>query len=172
MSHLVAIASIVEAFERGERQSGASARETLISRMAALLESPWQVEPDDIDKPVMFKLKPAVYKLDRAEGSLRALQTNLPWTVRYSQDFRATPLTHKDFTHALLHVAKALGKLTGLADDMDHDRAVADQPKLREAYSKYLADLVVCALRAANVFPGGVVDLQKAVEDRIVEKNP
>ena len=58
-----------------------------------------------------------------------------------------------------------------LADDMDHDREVADDPSLRERNAKYVADLVVCALRCANVFPGGVIDLQRAVEDRITEKN-
>lgn len=105
------------------------------------------------------------------DKTIREMQTTLPWSIRYSRDYRANPQPHKDFTHALLHVGKALGHLQGLADDMDHDREVADDPTLRERYAKYLADLVVCALRASNVFPGGVVDLQKAVEERIVNKN-
>jgi hypothetical protein len=54
---------------------------------------------------------------------------------------------------------------------MDHDREVADSSTLRTEYGKYVADLVVCALRAANTFPGGVLDLQKAVVDRIETKN-
>jgi hypothetical protein len=103
--------------------------------------------------------------------SIRDLQTNLPWTIHYSRDFRGNPQPHKDFTHALLHVCKALGKLQGLADDMDHDRATADDPTLREQYSKYVADLVVCALRASNTFPGGVIDLETATIDRIEGKN-
>lgn len=105
------------------------------------------------------------------DKTIRELQTMLPWTIRYSRDFRASPQPHKDFTHALLHVGKALGKLMALADDMDHDREVADDPTLRERHAKYLADLVVCALRASNMFPGGVVDLQTAVETRITTKN-
>lgn len=104
--------------------------------------------------------------------SLREIQTNLPWTIRYSRDFRANPQPHKDFAHALVHVVKATGKLMALVDDMDHDREVADDPRLREAYGKYVADLVVCAMRAANTFPGGVLDLEKAVLDRLREKNP
>ena len=104
--------------------------------------------------------------------TLRELQCNLPWTVRCSRDFRANPLAHKDFAHALHHVAKAAGKLHGLADDMDHDREVADSPDLRDRFGKYVADLVVCALRIANTFPGGVVDLEAAVVARIEEKNP
>ena len=103
--------------------------------------------------------------------TLRQLQTSLPWTIRYSQDFRANPQTHKDMSHALLHVVKATGKLCALADDMDHDREVADDPTLRERYAKYAADLVVCALRIANEFPGGHIDLQEAVVNRIQTKN-
>jgi hypothetical protein len=109
--------------------------------------------------------------LDLGEISLRQLQTNLPWTVRYSQDFRSNPQSHKDFAHALVHVTKAIGILSALVDDMDHDRAVADNSTLRETHGKYVADLVVCALRAANTFPGGVLDLQRAVVDRIETKN-
>lgn len=103
--------------------------------------------------------------------TIRELQTNLPWTIRYSEDFRKSPMTHKDFAHACHHVGKAMGRLHELVDDCDHDRQIADTPSLRENYSKYLADLVVCALRMANTFPGGVVDLQRAVQDRLESKN-
>lgn len=106
-----------------------------------------------------------------ANMSLREMQVNLPWTIRYSRDFRASPATHKDFAHALHHVSKAAGHLHALADDMDHDRQIADDPQLRERYAKYVADLVVCALRISNTFPGGVVDLQSAVLQRIETKN-
>jgi hypothetical protein len=106
-----------------------------------------------------------------ADFTIREFQTNLPWTIRYSQDFRASPMTHKDFAHTMHHVSKAAGHLHALADDMDHDRQVADDPELRARYSKYVADLVVCALRLANTFPGGVIDLQQAVHDRIEGKN-
>lgn len=105
------------------------------------------------------------------ETSLRQLQVSLPWTIRYSRDFRANPQSHKNFAHALVHVHKAAGKLAALVDDMDHDREVADDPTLRERHAKYIADLVVCALRLANEFPGGHVDLQKAVIERIQTKN-
>lgn len=107
--------------------------------------------------------------------TLRELQTNLPWTIRYSQDFRSSPLSHKDFAHTLHHVSKAAGKLHGLADDMDHNRAVADDNApisgTKAQYAKYVADLVVCALRLANTFPGGVIDLQSEVQKRIEDKN-
>ena len=106
-----------------------------------------------------------------ADKTIRELQSSLPWTIRYSRDFRASPQSHKDMAHAMHHVSKAAGHLHALADDMDHDREIADDATLRDRYGKYVADLVVCALRIANTFPGGVLDLQAAVQDRIVQKN-
>ncbi|EMJ52049.1 hypothetical protein LEP1GSC013_3500 [Leptospira interrogans serovar Valbuzzi str. Duyster] len=102
--------------------------------------------------------------------TLKDLQLSLPWTVKYSEDFRSTPLTHKDFSHALHHVSKAAGKLHGLADDMDHNKDLA-LSVLPEEYGKYIADLVICALRLANTFPRQVIDLENEVIKRIENKN-
>jgi hypothetical protein len=111
--------------------------------------------------------------MSNPQTTLRELQTNLPWTIKHSTDFRSNPQTHKDFAHALHHVSKAVGKLHGFADDMDHDRQIAAESRLPsiKAYQNYIADLVVCALRLANTFPGGHFDLQDAVVHRIEEKN-
>jgi len=102
---------------------------------------------------------------------LKTLQVRLPWTIKYSGDFRANPQPHKDFAHAILHVMKATGKLAAFVDDMDHDRDVALRVANRMDYTKYVADLVVCALRVANTFPGGPIDLERAVIERIETKN-
>jgi hypothetical protein len=102
---------------------------------------------------------------------LSEMQVQFPWTVHYSQDYRLNPLVHKDFGHALIHVTKASGKLAELVDNIDHDRTTTDDLDLAEKYSKYLADLVVCALRMANTFPGKHIDLERAVIDRLETKN-
>ena len=52
------------------------------------------------------------------DHTIRELQTNLPWTVRYSHDFRSNPQSHKDFAHALHHASKAMGRLHELADEL------------------------------------------------------
>lgn len=116
-------------------------------------------------------LPPKKRNFVRSDMTIRELQTGLPWTVRYSSDFRANPQSHKDFSHAIVHVIKALGKLSELIDDMDHRKEQADYSSNAEKYSKYIADLVICGLRAANTFPGGVINLQRAVEDRLESKN-
>jgi len=107
----------------------------------------------------------------RTDLTLRELQTNLPWSVHYSADFRAAPMPHKDMAHALTHVHKAGGTLAALVDDMDHRKETADDRVRLEAHRKYVADLVICALRMANTWPGGPIDLQREVEDRLETKN-
>lgn len=108
----------------------------------------------------------------RGDLTLRELQTALPWTVRYSTDFRSNPQAHKDFAHSLVHVTKALGQLAGLIDGMDHDKSVADGGEaLRKEWEGKVADFVIGALRCANTFPGGIIDLQRVVEDRLETKN-
>lgn len=101
------------------------------------------------------------------DKTIRELQSSLPWTAHYHRDFRNSPMTHKDFGHALLHVHKAGGKLAAIIDEAEH----GGNDFKHEEVGKYIADFVICALRMANTCPGGVIDLQRFVEDRIVGKN-
>lgn len=105
------------------------------------------------------------------EKSLRDLQVSLPWTAHYHRDFRSTPMTHKDFSHALLHVHKAGGKLASIIDEAEHAGFDWASGEKRAEVSKYLADFVICALRMANTCPEGIIDLQAAVESRLKAKN-
>lgn len=105
------------------------------------------------------------------DKTIRELQSSLPWTAHYHRDFRATPMTHKDFSHALLHVHKAGGKLAGIINDAEHGGVDWAKAEVRAEVSKYVADMVICALRMANTCPDGLIDLQRAVEDRLLAKN-
>lgn len=106
------------------------------------------------------------------EGTLRELQNNLPWVGTYHPDFRASLLPHRDFGHALLHVHKAGGKIAGFVDAAEHEGPSDwDQLQTRDAIGAYLADLVICALRMAQVYPYGQIDLTRAISRRLVTKN-
>lgn len=100
------------------------------------------------------------------ERTLRELQTTLPWSNSYSQDFKMNPQPHKDFAHAMLHITKAAGQLCGIIDELDHTGESAQVERVQIL----LADLVICALRGANTFPKGTIDLQNAVINRIKTK--
>ncbi|MGC1304774.1 MAG: hypothetical protein WA840_20585 [Caulobacteraceae bacterium] len=103
--------------------------------------------------------------------SIRDIQSQLPWTIRYSTPFRDNPQPQKDFSHTLLHIAKAHGKLSGVMEDADHHTALLCDPEFQQKFGGYVADYVICAMRLANVFPGGPIDLQEIVESRLEQKN-
>lgn len=111
--------------------------------------------------------------------TLRALQEQLPWLSKYSADFEADPRPHKHFSHALHHVTKAAGHLTELEDALDHGARFArldvdgrgTETAASRDFGKFVADLVILAVRLAKEFPGGEIDLERAVADRIAEKN-
>lgn len=100
--------------------------------------------------------------------SLRELQERQPWRDTYSQAFKDSRVPHKNFAHGLTHVQKAVGKLSEIVDDGDHESPLVYFPK--EEVAKFLGDVVVCAIRMANTNPTGTIDLQKAVLDRIAQK--
>lgn len=118
-----------------------------------------------------YRQEMATLELLLDNRTLREMQASLPWTAHYHRDFRSTPMTHKDFGHALLHVTKATGKLATILDQAEHRGFDWSDPANRTEVSKYIADLVICALRMANTCPDGVIDLQQAVQSRISTKN-
>lgn len=120
---------------------------------------------EQLDTRTLFEIAEALKA--RPDLTIRQLQTQLPWTVHYHHDFRASPMAHKDFGHALLHVTKACGKLAAVVNAAEHGGSEF-RP---EEVDRFVADLVVCALRMANTCPGRTIDLQRAVEERIENKN-
>jgi hypothetical protein len=97
---------------------------------------------------------------------IQQLQTEMkPWTVE--PHFENNPDPAFMFKHALFHATKATGKIAGAADDHDHNGAKIDPAVSFHECNKYLADLVICAMKMASE---ASIDLQKAVEFRMREK--
>jgi hypothetical protein len=99
----------------------------------------------------------------------------------YGPAYLARQDPQRDAHHALLHVHKAGGKLAGTLDGLDHvvgeglPGAVAASvagPACADEAGRYLADLVICATRVAERWPGGAIDLQKAITERLAAKFP
>lgn len=92
------------------------------------------------------------------------------WTGElYSKEFKNRNCIYKDFDHALKHIrkaAQALENMTEFADHHSDDMA----PLSRSDISKYVADIVICAARLANVCPIATIDLDKVVMDRVEQK--
>lgn len=110
--------------------------------------------------------------------SIKRLQEMLPWGAHeYSDAFKAYAVEHRDFAHGLLHLQKAIGKIANVVDDADHTENVrgaflAEGLGLPTVVDRYLADLVIIACRMANVCPGKVIDLQEAIDRRLLDKFP
>lgn len=118
---------------------------------------------------------------------LHWLQDNQPWdgdANPYSRLFQNDERPHRDFEHALVHVLKSAGRLATLIEHEDHERRFGTdvttphdggQPAFlysRDDAAHWLADLVICAVRMARVYPGSPIDLDNAVIERTEEKNP
>ena len=102
---------------------------------------------------------------------LKLLQQELPklWTDElYSEQFRASPSKYKDFDHALKHILKATTALICRTEEVDHSGNLLDFP-IDDA-KKYIADIVISAVRLALTNPNGEIDLEQAVLDRIERK--
>ncbi len=95
---------------------------------------------------------------------LRELWTN----EEYSPEFNAYPALHRDFDHALKHVQKPAQKLQNMCEEADH--AWTGMTWSREEIEKYLADIIISAVRAAEKAPCGRIDLEKAIRERIKDK--
>jgi hypothetical protein len=69
-----------------------------------------------------------------------------------------------DANHALIHIAKALGKIAAALNDAEHEGRLLRPDEVE----RYLADLVICAAR----FGDGLVNLDFACTSRLAEKFP
>lgn len=98
--------------------------------------------------------------------TIRQLQLAMkPWSVEPHFENNADPCFM--FKHALFHAMKATGKIAGAADDHDHKGALETPASSFEGCEKYLADLVVCAMKMSSE---AGIDLGAAVERRMKEK--
>jgi hypothetical protein len=99
--------------------------------------------------------------------TLAQIQGAIPWGDLYTAEFKASQEAegHRHLLHAVVHAQKALGVLAAFVEQFDHARAapLSDIPR------RQLADLVICAARIANT---SQVSLERAIIERLMEKNP
>ncbi len=94
---------------------------------------------------------------------------NKVWTdEEYSKQFRADKSPHRDFRHTIAHLFKAVGRLNEMVEEADHSGTVA--PFDHYALRKYIADVVICGVRAGITAPKGEIDVEGAVYERMKRK--
>ena len=102
---------------------------------------------------------------------LARLQSELPWTEVFTEDFKKNPEAIKHFRHALDHIEMSLGKLRSLMHELEHG-VTRDGIIINPVPQKYsralvegeLSKLVCFAARAAQTWPHGEVNLAEGVE--------
>lgn len=102
---------------------------------------------------------------------LKETQDNLPWGADghgYSEQYNADKRPHRDIEHALMHAGLALADAHRAVNDVAAHVGFGN----REATTKALCDVMWNILRAANVFPGGAIDLDRSLAARFVSKFP
>jgi hypothetical protein len=98
--------------------------------------------------------------------TIKQLQLDMkPWAVEPHFSNNADPCFM--LKHALFHATKATGKIAGAADEHDHSGASGVPAVSFRGCEKYLADLVICAMKMASETG---VDLGQTVEDRMRDK--
>ena len=100
---------------------------------------------------------------------LKEVQTEIErrWGLsEYSAEYKARPDAQRDAHHAALHITKALGKIAGALDAIDHGNTSGN-------IESALADIVICVARIASRWPDvEQIDISEAVRRRIEDKFP
>lgn len=84
----------------------------------------------------------------------------------YSGQFKASPSSYKHFDHALKHIRKAAQALENMTEAADHGE-ISFTPEL---IRKYVADIIISAVRLWNVSPAGPLAVDQAVVARMDKK--
>lgn len=102
---------------------------------------------------------------------MKELQDRQPWTDLWSEDYLNDPRSYKDFSHCLTNIAAKLGAIFQRVEMSDHYGADYKLGLHREKDGTALAFIIMSALRAANSYPGGKLDIDKHIEADLKRRN-
>jgi hypothetical protein len=97
--------------------------------------------------------------------AFQVLQAEMPFTeTLWTEGFKNDPRPYARFEHCLTNIAAKLGTCFGMVEMSDHygtDYTLGlDQDKAGIA----LAFIIMSAMKAANTYPGGPIDLSQYIE--------
>jgi hypothetical protein len=94
----------------------------------------------------------------------RALQKQQPWTDIWTGDFKNDPRSYSRFQHCMINVAAHLGKILQRVERADHYGEDYPQALNADDIAESLAVIVMSAMKAANVYPEGPLDIARYIE--------
>lgn len=102
---------------------------------------------------------------------LRKLQQAQPWTDIWSDGFKNDPRSYKGLSHCLTNIAAKLGAIFQRVEMSDHYGPEYELGLDKHKDGKALAIIVMSALKAANAYPGGPIDLASYVEADLIRRD-
>ncbi len=104
-------------------------------------------------------------------AAFRALQGAMPWTDLWSGDFLSDPRPYSKLEHCLINVVAKTGAILQRVEMSDHYGQEYALGLDREKDAAALAFIVMSALKAANCYPGGPLDLAGPIESDLIRRN-
>lgn len=96
--------------------------------------------------------------------AFQRLQAEMPWTSLWSEAFVKDPRSYSKFSHCLSNIAAKLGALFQRVELADHYGIDYKLGLDREKDATALAIIVMSAMKAANSYPSGPIDLSQYIE--------
>lgn len=96
-------------------------------------------------------------------GHITDLQSKMPWTDIWSEEFLKDPRPYTKFEHCIINIAAKTGAILQRIEMADHygqDYSLAIDESLD---TEALAIIIMSALKAANVHPSKILDIETAI---------
>ena len=105
------------------------------------------------------------------QEALRDLQKAMPWTDLWTEAFKTDRSGYGPYQHCLINVAAKNGSLLQRVEMSDHYGPDYTLGLNRAKDGRDLAFIVMSALKAANVYPGGSIDLSELICGDLARRN-
>ena len=102
--------------------------------------------------------------------AIQALQAEMPWTDIWTEGFLSDPRSYSRFEHCLTNIAAKLGTCFGMVEMSDHYGEGYTLGLDRDKAGIALAFIVMSALKAANAYPGGPLDLAHWIDKDLTRR--
>jgi len=101
---------------------------------------------------------------------MKDYQKIMPWTDLWSEDFLKDPREYKQFEHCMINIVAKAGAILQRIEMADHYGKDYSLALDKAADQRALAIIIMSALKAANVHPDGVLDIEKEIEADLVRR--
>ena len=105
------------------------------------------------------------------DDNIRELQACMPWTDIWSDDFLSDDRPYSKYEHCLKNIVGRVGALMQECEISDHYGYPTIHKGLdRNRDGTALSYIIMSALKAANVYPDGAIDLAEYIKKDLITR--